>query len=415
MQAEKTTDKSPSTPGIKTWMFHEKVRMLYDNQTQSWVISLLASAIIAYLSIASNNIIAGFSWWIVFVVVTLVRTWNTQKFCSAVRTQKKSNTQSVNYQSWFNRFFVFTAMAGLGWGVGGFVVGMYLAPLEQVYVFIVLLGVGAAAIPLLGVVPRVMLVFQGFSSVPYVLYVSWAHGERGVILLFMFALYMVAVIASMRRMDINLTQSMTLQYENSQMVNTLSKSNQQLQNANEKLETLTLEDALTGLHNRRYLEMKLEAEWKRESRDQKVLTLMVIDIDYFKLYNDTYGHAEGDVCLTRVAQILATCLQRPADVVARIGGEEFVVLLPDAQEGGALKLAERILQHLSEAEIRHATSPLDDNVTVSIGMASVIPEGEATALSLFKAADKALYKAKSKGRNQIQVGEMDLTRGIKEG
>ena len=382
--------------------------MLYDNQTQSWVISLFASAIIAYLSISSNNIIAGISWWLMFVLVTLVRTWNTQKFCHAIEQRSPQGMSPQLYQKWFKRFFILTAIAGFGWGVGGFIVGAHLETLEQVYVFIVLVGVGAAATPLLGVVPRVMLVFQALSSIPYVFYISWVHGEKGFILMFMFALYMLAVIGSMRRMDKNLTHSMTLQYENSQMVDTLSESNQKLQNANEKLETLTLEDALTGLHNRRYFEMQLEAEWKRELREQKVLTLMVIDIDYFKLYNDTYGHAEGDVCLQQVAQILSSCLQRPADVIARIGGEEFVVLLPDAPEGGALELAEQMLQRMSDVKIRHATSPLADYVTVSIGMASVVPGGEATALGLFKAADKALYKAKSKGRNQIQIGKMDL-------
>jgi len=221
-------------------------------------------------------------------------------------------------------------------------------------------------------------------------------------------LYMVAVVAAMRRMDINLTQSMTLQYKKSQMVSSLSESNQQLQNANEKLETLTLEDALTGLHNRRYLEMQLEQQWLHAPQSQTSLTLMVIDIDYFKLYNDTYGHAEGDVCLTQVAQILASCLQRSTDVVARIGGEEFVILLPDVKKDEALSLAEQILLRLNEAQIRHATSPLDDNVTVSIGIASVMPGGDATALALFKAADKALYKAKAKGRNQIQTGEVEL-------
>ncbi len=415
MDKMKAKDNSPVNEsihqvdeGIRQWMFQEKVRMLYDNQTQSWVISLFASAIIAYLSISSNNIIAGFSWWLMFVLVTLVRTWNTQKFCHAIEQRSPQGMSPQLYQKWFKRFFILTAIAGFGWGVGGFIVGAHLETLEQVYVFIVLVGVGAAATPLLGVVPRVMLVFQALSSIPYVFYISWVHGEKGFILLFMFALYMLAVIGSMRRMDKNLTHSMTLQYENSQMVDTLSESNQKLQNANEKLETLTLEDALTGLHNRRYFEMQLEAEWKRELREQKVLTLMVIDIDYFKLYNDTYGHAEGDVCLQQVAQILSSCLQRPADVIARIGGEEFVVLLPDAPEGGALELAEQMLQRMSDVKIHHATSPLADYVTVSIGMASVVPGGEATALSLFKAADKALYKAKSKGRNQIQIGEMDL-------
>ena len=397
------TDKHIALPEMKEWMFQEKVKMLYENQTQSWIISILASAIMAYLSLQTNNVVAGISWWLVFVAITLARTWNTRKFCKAFKLGS-----IVNYRHWFNLFYAFTVMAGIGWGVGGFVIGAYLDSLGQVFIFIILIGVGAAAIPLLGVMQRVMLSFQIISTIPYVIYISILLEERGIVLLFMFFLYMVGVVASIRRMNINLTQSMTLQYENSQMVDTLSESNQQLQNANEKLETLTLEDALTELHNRRYFEMQLEVEWKRESREHKVLTLMVIDIDYFKLYNDTYGHAEGVVCLKSVAQVLSACLHRSTDVIARIGGEEFAVMLPSVNAEDASLLAKQMQHQLHLTDLTHATSPLGENVTVSIGIASVIPGENATALSLFKAADKALYKAKAKGRNQFVIGEMDL-------
>jgi len=396
--------KSETEAGIEEWMFQEKVKMLYRNQTQSWLISILASAIFAYLSLESGNGIAGVSWWGIFVTITLIRTWNTRKFCQVIQSGKVDNVRH-----WYNRFYVTTVMAGIGWGVGGFVIGSSLDALSQVFIFIVLIGVGAAAIPLLGVMQRVMLCFQAVSTIPYAIYISIMLGDRGTILLYMFVLYAVGVVASMRRMDINLTESMKLQYKNSQMVNTLSESNQQLQNANEKLETLSLEDALTGLHNRRYFEMQLELEWKRESRNKKILTLMVIDIDYFKLYNDTYGHAEGDECLKGVSHVLQSCLHRSTDVIARIGGEEFVVMLPDIDVDGALTLANQMQQQLHQAELVHATSPIGDNVTVSIGIASVLPDDSVTALGLFKAADKALYKAKTKGRNQVVIGEMDLT------
>jgi len=376
--------------------------MLHRNQSQSWIISILASTIIAYLSLDSNNIVGGIAWWLIFITITLFRTWNTHQFCRAY-----ANNRHINYPHWFNRFFAATVITGICWGAGGFVVGSYLQPLEQVYIFIVLIGVGAAAIPFLGVMKRVALSFQAVSTIPYVIYISILLEDRGTILLFMFALYMAAIIASVRRMDLNLTESMSLQYKNTQMVNTLSESNQLLQNANEKLENLTLEDALTQLHNRRYFEMQLKAEWKRESRDHKILTLMIIDIDYFKLYNDTYGHAEGDVCLKAVAQILRDCIHRPADIIARIGGEEFVVMLPDVDVDGTLTLAKQMQHQLHLASLTHATSPLSENITVSMGIASVVPDENSTALSLFKSADKALYKAKAKGRNQIVVGEIE--------
>jgi len=277
------------------------------------------------------------------------------------------------------------------------------------FIFILLIGVGAAAIPMLGVFQSVMIGFQVPSTIPFVVYVAIILGDRGILLIIMFGLYLIAIMVSARRMGDSLSESLSLQYENTQMVSSLSESNQELQFANEKLETLTLEDSLTGLHNRRYFEMQLESEWKRETREQKVLTLMIIDIDYFKLYNDTYGHAEGDVCLKKVAQVLQSCLNRSADIIARIGGEEFVVMLPSVEVNGALTLAQQMREQLQAAALTHATSPLCENVTVSIGIASVIPGDNVTALGLFKAADKALYKAKAKGRNQVLIGEMDLT------
>ena len=399
-----TGDKKSTETEMKEWMFQEKVVMLYENQTQGWVISILASGIIAYLSLGSDDVLIGALWWVAFVAITLVRTWNTRLFCQ-VFAQK----DPIDFRRWFIRFFVLTLLAGLGWGVGGFVVGSSLDHLSQVYIFIVLIGVGAAAIPLLGVMQSVMLSFQAVSTIPYIIYISIQLDERGGMLLFMFALYMVAVISSIRRMNKNLGECMTLQFEKTQMVDALSESNLKLQNTNEKLETLSLEDALTELHNRRYFEMQLEVEWKREARDKKILTLMVIDIDFFKLYNDNYGHAEGDVCLKNVAQALKSCIHRPSDIIARIGGEEFVVMLPGIDEEGAAVLAKQMQDQLELAALTHATSPLGENLTVSIGIASVIPGNNATALGLFKAADKALYKAKANGRNQFVIGEMELT------
>ncbi len=401
---ENNSNKIVLTTEMQQWMFQKKVRMLYRNQTQSGLLSIMASAIIAYLSIDSSNIIAGFAWWFGFVAVMLLRTWNTFQFHVLL-----DSAQTIDYKYWYKRFFIGAVFAGLGWTAGAFIVGCYLDSISQIFIFIILIGVGSAAIPLLGIFQNLMISFQLLSTMPFVIYVAVTLQDRGVLLMVLFALYMVAILLSIRRMDASLSESLSLQYENTRIVSSLSESNQELQFANEKLETLTLEDELTGLYNRRYFEMQLKAEWKRETREQKVLTLMVIDIDYFKLYNDTYGHAEGDTCLKRVAQVLKSCLNRPADIVARIGGEEFVMMLPDVDVKGVLTLAQQIKEQLQHAALTHGTSPLGENLTVSIGAASVIPGEDTTALGLFKAADKALYKAKAKGRNQVVIGEMDLT------
>ena len=129
----------------------------------------------------------------------------------------------------------------------------------------------------------------------------------------------------------------------------------------------------------------------------------MIDIDRFKLYNDTYGHPEGDRCLQQVAQIIDATIKRSKDLVARYGGEEFIAILPDTDLEGATVVAENIRSQVSSLNIPHATSGISDHLTISLGVASVIPTLDSEASSLITAADKALYLAKQKGRDRIEV------------
>lgn len=403
LKQDKNNIDESSSREIDEWVFQKKVMMIYSNQTQSWLLSILAAMLIAYMAIEAGLYLEGAGWFALFVLATLLRTINTWRFCAQLESEEK-----INFRQWMRRFYIYTFVVAISWCLGGIAIGPQLDSLAQVYVFIVLLGVSAAAIPLLGVMQNVMLMFQFILIIPYLVCVAIMLGDRGIILVFMFGLYLIGVVFSIHRMDRTLSESLGLQYEKSQLASSLTATNQQLQSANEQLETLTLEDSLTGLNNRRYFEMKLESEWRRASREQSILSLMVIDIDYFKLYNDTYGHAEGDNCLRCVASVLRSTLHRPADVIARIGGEEFIVLLPGIDESGAVLLARQMQQQLKRAQLTHATSPLGEYVTISIGIVSTVPNDLVTPLGLFKAADKALYSAKSKGRNQVVMGELEV-------
>ncbi len=386
--------------GMDDWIFQEKVKLLHKNQLRSWVFSILTSLIIAFLALNTEVVVIGIGWWLIFVAIILVRLWNTLQFHQALETGK-----TINFNYWFSRFYIGTLFSAVAWGSCGFILAPHLDMLSQGYVFLVLTGMCAAAIPFLGVSRLVVFSFQAICILPFGIYFAIEMNAYGVIHLYIFALYVMGVFAAVRRVDINLTDTMTLQYENLQMINTMSSVNHKLQTANEKLETLSLEDTLTELYNRRYFEKQLEAKWKHDVWENKEITLMIIDIDFFKRYNDTYGHAEGDSCLKRVAQILKSSLRRPTDIIARIGGEEFVVMLPGGGVSVALKLAEQMQNQLNIAGIAHEASPLEGKVTVSIGIASVILEKNTTSLGLFKAADKALYKAKKNGRNCVAIDD----------
>lgn len=169
----------------------------------------------------------------------------------------------------------------------------------------------------------------------------------------------------------------------------------------ETLMTLSSQDGLTGIANRRHFDDFLAKEWNRAIRSQKPLSMILCDIDHFKAYNDHYGHQEGDKCLFRIAHILEQHARRGGDLAARYGGEEFAVILPETSLDSAADIAEQIRQSVYAAAIPHAASENDNVVTVSFGVATIIPRREQHSHLLVSLADKALYEAKQNGRNLI--------------
>ncbi|HRK39643.1 MAG TPA: diguanylate cyclase [Burkholderiaceae bacterium] len=166
------------------------------------------------------------------------------------------------------------------------------------------------------------------------------------------------------------------------------------------LERLALIDSLTEVPNRRRFAEVYEREWRRCMRNQRPLSLLVLDVDQFKRYNDTYGHAAGDAALKRVAAAIQSALKRPADFLARYGGEEFVVLLPDTSAASGLQMADTIRLAVEAERVPYAESDCSPWLTISLGGATVVPVDVEVDTRLFEAADQALYEAKSRGRNQ---------------
>lgn len=177
----------------------------------------------------------------------------------------------------------------------------------------------------------------------------------------------------------------------------------QLQDANKKLQQLAATDGLTQVANRRYFDEILDQEWQRLAREQQPLSLLLTDIDWFKSYNDHYGHQAGDECLQRVAQAINQAINRPADLLARYGGEEFVIVLPNTNILGAVKVAKKIRQIIAKLAILHPDSTVSPYITVSVGVASVIPTHETPPSLLISQADQALYLAKNQGRDRFLV------------
>jgi diguanylate cyclase (GGDEF)-like protein len=182
----------------------------------------------------------------------------------------------------------------------------------------------------------------------------------------------------------------------------LNRINKELEAANRKLEKLSQTDSLTGVFNRFMFDRTVKAEWNRCKRHFLPLSLIMIDIDFFKAFNDNYGHQTGDDCIRRVAEVLSACAKRSSDVVTRYGGEEFAIILPHMENENALELAEKMRIMVEELAIPHAYSCISEYATISLGVNTIIPSDKSSVEEYIRTADKALYEAK-KFRNNIVV------------
>jgi len=202
------------------------------------------------------------------------------------------------------------------------------------------------------------------------------------------------------RLQVFLTSILFMLYSVSVVMERYRVAEKKLQAAYRTMESMAAIDALTGLANRRRFDECLETEWRRAIRDRAPLSMVLMDVDRFKLYNDTYGHLRGDACLKSIAESVLEGAARRADLVARFGGEEFAVILPNTAAAGAVRVANGIFAALNSRNLTHSASPFGI-VTISAGCATVIPHLGQPALDLIEIADRALYTAKDRGRNQI--------------
>ncbi|MBD2074958.1 PleD family two-component system response regulator [Phormidium sp. FACHB-592] len=178
---------------------------------------------------------------------------------------------------------------------------------------------------------------------------------------------------------------------------------QQLQEANLALQRLANTDSLTGLANRRCFDEHFAQEWRRMAREKQPLSLILCDVDFFKHYNDTYGHQAGDRCLMSVAKAISSSVKRSSDLAARYGGEEFAVILPNTDEVGAAIIAEAICTNIRALNIAHSSSNIAEHVTLSLGVATMVPRPQFNSELFFTASDAALYRAKDEGRDRYCV------------
>lgn len=204
------------------------------------------------------------------------------------------------------------------------------------------------------------------------------------------------------------SRSYVAQRQRDQAFRELHQLQKELEASNVELERLSSIDGLTGIPNRRSFDEYLAKEWGRSVREENSLSLLLIDIDFFKKYNDGYGHQGGDDCLRKVATTLADTMRRSSDMVARYGGEEFAVVLPNTDIDGAVVIAEELRSAIEKLALEHEFSDVGEFVTISIGAAGIPPRSGEDAASLISLADEALYEAKAEGRNRCCRAKQDV-------
>jgi diguanylate cyclase (GGDEF)-like protein len=182
------------------------------------------------------------------------------------------------------------------------------------------------------------------------------------------------------------------------------KNEEELIRLQKELEELSFKDGLTGAANRRMFDSIMDIEWANARRNHQPLSLIMLDIDYFKQYNDHYGHIKGDDCLRRVAQVLSLAATRSRDFFARFGGEEFVLVLPETDAKSAEKVAERCRSLILKEQIPHEKSEVSQLLTASLGVGTIIPSHDADSIAFIEKVDRLLYMAKQKGRDCVEYG-----------
>lgn len=372
------------SPAVKA----EQIRLLFHQGITIQLLGILTAivSVVMFWKVADHAMLA--LWLGIHVVVSLTRIAATNRF-------NRNGISDSNSLKWWGWGYVISAfVSGLVWGS----LSLFLDPSwpvpYQVMLFVIYTGITAGAF---NTHSSYFAAYPAFY-LPPVLCLTYAilgqTGEGFPELAALLMIYIVLMYVSALRYHNQLAHSLEIRFDNERLAGELAETNSQLVH-------LADMDDLTGLYNRRSMDRHLSREWSRGYRAHKPLSLLLLDVDYFKQYNDSYGHHAGDDCLVQVAKVLLEHAKRSSDMAARFGGEEFAVILPETGREDAVRIAEAIRSDLESLQIPHASSGIASVVTISAGVATIIPEQPEYAELLHLAADKALYLAKNQGRNRV--------------
>ncbi|MDD5471623.1 MAG: GGDEF domain-containing protein [Sideroxydans sp.] len=366
----------------------EQISMLYEQGSTIQLLGILTGflAVGVFWVLSDHGMLL--LWLSLHVIVSVVRLSINVQFAH----RQPSSIRSM--QNWANIYVAGTFLSGLIWGsLCLFYDASWPAP-YQLILFSIYTGITAGSFnthtPYFVAFPAFFLPPAGWLTITLLQQDTEGFGTLTALVV----IYIVLMYTTALRYHRSLTRSLEVRFENERLADELACSNQRL---SAQVDT----DELTGLYNRRSMFHRLVSEWNRHYRSQTALSLLYVDLDFFKQYNDTYGHEAGDQCLVRVAKLLHNHALRSSDTAARFGGEEFALILPETAKKDAEKIAASIISDLAHLHLPHSASTVADHVTVSIGIATMVPHEPDNDSILRERADQMLYQAKHGGRNKF--------------
>jgi len=391
-----------NTTSITDKVFIEQVILLYIKPPGRALVHFIPALMIYWLVRDYTSQIMALTWLGTLTVI------NALRFLDISITRTKLHT-ITDYRTLEKKFALGCAMLGTAYGVGLFLFLPLLPHLNQ----ITILGVVITVIP----VAMVSFSTDKLSFLSYYLpalglpvFQCLLLGDLFHIYIAIFGIVYLYVVITLFDWHYDvLAEAINLRLTNQGLVISLTSSNKQLEALNKRLEAISTVDSLTNLANRRHFDDALQRELLRAQRAQTPISLIMLDIDFFKQYNDEYGHVVGDNCLRLISTVLQENVKRPGDMAARYGGEEFCIIMPDTDQRGALNLAEQIKKEVESLNIPHGKSRITNHVTISMGTATTVPGLQVTTNMLINAADKSLYTAKKDGRNLIRSSNIIST------
>jgi diguanylate cyclase (GGDEF)-like protein len=375
--------RSNSIPGNLTpnkererFLFEERIGYVLNDPISSLMTNMALGLVLCFLLGSLFNKSLLLIWILCLLGVCLSRV-----FIAWLYSQHRHN-EKYSTRFWYNLYFAGTELSALAWCTASIFFFPTSSVNSQLYLVALLAGLIHGAGQSQAPFRLIHFIYSTTIMVPLILRFflmgSYYYGTFAFALSFLIA----GITISTRKMRRYLIESLELRYEISQMAHI---------------------DALTGLANRRHFDIFIYQEWSKAQREGSPISMLMVDVDFFKLYNDVYGHQSGDQCLRRIAEAINKVTHRPSDLVTRYGGEEFAVILPNTPLHGAMKVAEQMRQDVGALLIEHSKSPVAHFVTVSIGVAVMTPGKDNQPNELVAASDEALYTAKNSGRNRISV------------